>query len=215
MQCSLLCVCNQGSRTQESTSRNADQKLKSGAFPSDHDGGKERVNHIEKTSVPTPPTAPNQDSSPAGRKAEHAVSLLVSFFCMHCWQSASASAASSSSLAQLSARVCVDLFHEQVADSAHLYGPRMPQHIHEAQHELTVAAEVDEQRRLAAVVSRARSRIVSRAEASAGLDRFADRADVAKAAAEQLRKMEAASRKKVKRATQALLCPQRQPKRES
>ena len=49
--------------------------------------------------------------------------------------------------------------------------------------------EVEEQRRLAAIASRARSRIVSRAEGAFDESKFAERTDVAKAAAEQLRKL--------------------------
>lgn len=57
--------------------------------------------------------------------------------------------------------------------------------------------EAQEQRRAAAIASRARSRVISRAEGTFDAARFAERADVAKAAAEQLRKMAEAPRTKV------------------
>ncbi|CDJ48934.1 hypothetical protein, conserved [Eimeria brunetti] len=85
----------------------------------------------------------------------------------------------------------------EATESAALQRSRIPRNIHAAQHELTVAAEVEEQRRLAAVISRARSQIVSRAEGYDDQSNFADRADVAKAAAEQLRKMAQPSIKQV------------------
>ncbi|CDJ36834.1 uncharacterized protein EMH_0097130 [Eimeria mitis] len=85
----------------------------------------------------------------------------------------------------------------ETTDPSLLQRARLPQNIYAAQHELAAAAEMDEQRRLAAVVSRARSRIVSRADGCADRSNLADRADVARAAAEQLRKMAQASSKQV------------------
>ncbi|KAL8443659.1 hypothetical protein Emed_006677 [Eimeria media] len=64
-----------------------------------------------------------------------------------------------------------------------------PQSLQEAQKEIKVMLEVEEQRRAAVSASRARSRIVSRAEGSVDPAVVASRADVAKAAAEQLRKL--------------------------
>ncbi|CDJ66505.1 hypothetical protein, conserved, partial [Eimeria necatrix] len=73
---------------------------------------------------------------------------------------------------------------------------RMPQNMHETQLELTLAAEMGEQRRVAAITSRARSRIVSRAEGTAEGGQLDYHTNVAEAAAEQLRRLERASGKK-------------------
>ncbi|KAL8429322.1 hypothetical protein ACSSS7_006657 [Eimeria intestinalis] len=64
-----------------------------------------------------------------------------------------------------------------------------PQSLQGTQKEIKVMLEVEEQRRAAVTASRARSRIVSRAEGSVDPASLAARSDVTKAAAEQLRRL--------------------------
>lgn len=91
------------------------------------------------------------------------------------------------------------LLYLQPTDSTVQQRSRMPQNMHETQLELTLAAEMGEQRRVAAITSRARSRIISRAEGTSEGGQLDYHTNVAEAAAEQLRRLEQASGKKVRK----------------
>lgn len=95
----------------------------------------------------------------------------------------------------LQKNISIDYLFAQASDSPQRH--RVPQSLAGAQQELKMMLEVEQQRRAAATASRARSRIISRAEGSFDAQRFAERSNVASAAAEQLRKLVEATGREV------------------
>ncbi|KAL8431037.1 hypothetical protein Efla_007621 [Eimeria flavescens] len=115
---------------------------------------------------------------------------------MHLAQRADVAAAAAEQLRKMAAvsmpqapREAVVEAGSQAKDEADVQRLLVPLSIHKAQQEVKAMLEVEQQRRAAVSASRARSRVISRSEGAMDPDRLAERSDVAKAAAAQLRKL--------------------------